>query len=843
MFFVEKIFIQLGRAHLVVFIALLTLTSCNTARRLKKDQYLLEKNHIDGIRSTKIPAEEYEAFLRQKPNRKFFGLFPFFVGWYNMFNDSIIHVHKEKRDLEYDKQNAKRIQRSNVKNEEREKKGKEPIPPKLLSKDEPTWRENLRGIGEAPVVLDTALANQTAQQLRMFLFGKGYFNSRVDWCVDLNPLNSFGKIRKQKAEVTYQIQPREPYIVNRLTYVLEDKRIAEIFYNDTVHCLIKRGQRYDAQVLQDERMRITKLLLNKGYYYFENAYINYNVDSNYVGNGVSVELILHQFSRNYSSTNDSIVYVNHTKFKINEIYVITEPVFGNIKDVAFSDTTMVEGMEYKFLNNQPLKYKPALLADFIKLRKGTLFIRDTAEATFKSLLGLGIFKGVTIQFYRSDEFPSRLDCYIICTPLIKQSITAETEGINTFGNLGIDGSLIYQNRNLFKGGEIIQLKLQGALTAQSQFNNDRAGDLTSLSKIQQLFNTFQFGPEFSFSVPRAFFPFSLLPFKNEMAPRTFVKTSLNYQARSEFVRNIASIENGLSFRSRNRLFRYEAVPFEIYMVRAKLFGGFEQELKKLNDAFLLNSFIDHITTLTKFGVTYTSKENILTSNKPINYVHCRVMSSGNILRGIYNLRGAPKDTMGRYTILNVPFAHFLKAELEYRFYLPITKRSKVVYRLAGGIGKTLANLNVLPYEQSFFSGGPNSIRAWRARTLGPGGYDPSNSPTRFDKIGDMLLEGNVEYRFHVIKSFYGALFADAGNIWRLEKALDKPDGEFKVDEFYKQIAIGGGIGIRWDLEFLILRFDFAAPIKDPKYKEGDRFTFDKKPWRQTVMNFGIGYPF
>ncbi|MFO0435111.1 MAG: hypothetical protein ACK5ZT_07685, partial [Sphingobacteriaceae bacterium] len=370
MFFVEKIFIQLGRAHLVVFIALLTLTSCNTARRLKKDQYLLEKNHIDGIRSTKIPAEEYEAFLRQKPNRKFFGLFPFFVGWYNMFNDSIIHVHKEKRDLEYDKQNAKRIQRSNVKNEEREKKGKEPIPPKLLSKDEPTWRENLRGIGEAPVVLDTALANQTAQQLRMFLFGKGYFNSRVDWCVDLNPLNSFGKIRKQKAEVTYQIQPREPYIVNRLTYVLEDKRIAEIFYNDTVHCLIKRGQRYDAQVLQDERMRITKLLLNKGYYYFENAYINYNVDSNYVGNGVSVELILHQFSRNYSSTNDSIVYVNHTKFKINEIYVITEPVFGNIKDVAFSDTTMVEGMEYKFLNNQPLKYKPALLADFIKLRKG-----------------------------------------------------------------------------------------------------------------------------------------------------------------------------------------------------------------------------------------------------------------------------------------------------------------------------------------------------------------------------------------------------------------------------------------------------------------------------------------
>jgi len=149
----------------------------------------------------------------------------------------------------------------------------------------------------------------------------------------------------------------------------------------------------------------------------------------------------------------------------------------------------------------------------------------------------------------------------------------------------------------------------------------------------------------------------------------------------------------------------------------------------------------------------------------------------------------------------------------------------------------------LPYEQSFFSGGPNSIRAWRARTLGPGGYDPTNSATRFDKIGDMLLEGNIEYRFHIIKSFYGAMFVDAGNIWRLEKVADKPNGEFRPDEFYKQIAIGAGFGIRWDLDFLIVRVDLAVPVKDPKYPEGDRFTFDKKPWKLTVLNFGIGYPF
>lgn len=825
------------------FFILLLLGSCNTSRRLKQNQYLLEKVKVDGIKSTNIPSDDFEAFYRQKPNRKFFGVLPFFVAWHNMFNDSIIKAKKARRNERYDIKNAERIQKANIKNAEREKKGREPKIPKLLNKDEPTSLENFRNIGEAPVVFDSSLANQTVNQLSMFLFSKGYFNNKINWCYDINKRTIFGRRKKQKVDLHYEIYPGNPYTINSIHYVVEDQKIAPLFYADTINSLIKRGDKYDAEVLQNERLRLTNLFLNKGYYFFESAYINYHVDSNYTGNYVSVELILRQFSRTYSNDNDSVVFVNHTKFKINEIYVITEPAYGNVKDLQFKDTTIADGHQMYFLHNSPLKVKASLLADFIKIKKGALFIRDTAEATFKSLLGLGVFKVVNIQFIKSDEFPSRLDCYILCTPLIKQSITAETEGIHTSGSLGIDGSIIFRNRNLFKGGEVIQLKMQGALTAQNQLGDSKDQDLTSLSRIQQLFNTFQLGPEFTFSVPRAFFPFSLLPFKNEMAPRTFFKTALNYQARTSFVRTIVSFDYGFNFRSRNRLFKYEIIPFEIYSVTAKLSQSFKNELSNLNDAFLLNSFIDHITTLTKFGVVYTSKENILTSSSPVHFVRLNVMSSGNILRTYHNVRGTKKDSLGRYTIFGIPFAHFLKAELEYRLYIPLTKKSKLVYRLAGGIGKTLANLNTLPYEQSFFSGGPNSLRAWRARTLGPGGYDPSNSPTRFDKIGDLLLEGNIEYRFLIIKSFYGALFVDAGNIWRLEKVADKPNGEFVVNEFYKQIAIGSGFGIRWDLEFLILRFDFAVPVKDPKYAEGNRFTYDKQPWKSTVINFGIGYPF
>jgi outer membrane protein assembly factor BamA len=194
-------------------------------------------------------------------------------------------------------------------------------------------------------------------------------------------------------------------------------------------------------------------------------------------------------------------------------------------------------------------------------------------------------------------------------------------------------------------------------------------------------------------------------------------------------------------------------------------------------------------------------------------------------------------------LFKIPFAQFLRTEIDYRIYIPVRKKSRIVYRVAGGIGKPLTNLNIIPYEQSFFSGGPNSIRAWRARTLGPGGYDPTNSEARFDKIGDILLEGNIEYRFHIIKSFNGALFVDAGNIWRLNPDVTKPNGEFIVTNFYRQIAIGGGMGLRLDLDFFVIRLDFAAPIHDPKYAEGNRWTYDKKPWRNIVINFGIGYPF
>lgn len=832
----KNISCKTGLKFRFVFIPVtLCLVSCNPTKKLKQGEYILDKVEVEGHKTTGLPKENFEAFIRQKPNRKFLRKVDFFVWWYNLFSDEKIKRKREERNLRYDKKNADKVKRFEKKNEKRGKKGKKPKTPHLKDKESSLLIESIRDIGEPAVIFDSTLAEQTRFQLNKYLFSKGFFDNRVRDTILL-------KQHRKRAQVKYILEPKKPYLIKDINYQMDDKELGKMILNDTLHSLIKKGANYDLEKFQLERQRITDMALNNGYYFFENAYLNFDVDSFCSSHTVNVSVHLKKFSRAFSSNNDSLVYTNHARLKVENVYVITEVVIGNIRDAAFKDTIRDAKTGLQFLLNKPLSFRKTLLMNNIDIYKGQLFKRDTAQQTYKQLLGLGVFRNVTIQFLVNRDNPNGLDCYIICVPLLKQSITAETEGTNTSGNLGVDGSLLYQNRNFFKGGELVELKMQGALSAQTQFNTEEENAGT-LSKFSNTFNTLQLGPEFTFAVPRAFFPFSLLPFKKDMSPRTYVKSSFNYQARPQFNRIITSIDYGFNFKTHNNTLRHDIVPFEAYFVKAKLTNSFKDLLAGYNDAFLANSFQDHITTLSKYSLTYLSKENSNTSRKVVNYVRWSIQSSGNILRKIYDATGHQKDSLNRYLIYGIPFAQFIRTDVDYRIYIPIRKKSRVVYRLAGGIGKPLTNLNVLPYEQSFFSGGPNSNRAWRARTLGPGGYNPGSNTARYDKIGDILLEGNVEYRFHIIKSFNGALFADAGNIWRLKPDVSKPNAEFLFDRFIDQFALGGGFGIRWDLDFFVLRLDLASPLHDPKYESGNRWTFTKQPWNQVVANFGIGYPF
>lgn len=827
-------------ASILFFVFSLLNSSCRPTRKLQAHQYLVDKVEIHNAKETNVSKESLEAFFRQRPNRKLFREFHFFVWWYNLFNDEKLRLKKIKRNIRYDRLNSEKAKRFEKKNARRAKKGKGRKNPKFKDKESPLLLESVRDVGEPPVVYDSLLTEQTRFQLQKYLFTKGYFNSQVKDTVQL--------IRSTKrAKVKYYLIPGKPFIVNRITYDMKDKELGEMVLKDTVNTLLQVGMQFDEEKFRAEQQRITDFALNNGYYYFENAYLNIKADSSQANHTVAIKIQLKKYTKSYNSSTDSIITVNHPRYKLTNVYIITEPSLGSPRDLYFKDTITTNRRKIKFLLNRPLAYKRRIIVSNTDLYPGQYYRKDTAMRTYKQLLGLGVFRNVNIQFFENSGLNNQLDCYIVCNPLIKQSITTETEGTNTSGNLGVDGSIVYQNRNLFKGGELIQLKLQASIAAQRNLTKDStttSGDgVKNVEQFRNTFNTIQFGPELSFSVPRALFPFSLFSFRKDKEPRTYIKTSFNYQTRQQFDRIIYDINYGFSFKTYNKQIRHDIIPFEAYAVWANLLPSFKSELLKLNDAFLLNSFQDHITTVSKYVISFTSKENTVSGKRTAYYARLNLQSSGNILREVYSLTGQPQDTAGRYRMFGIPFAQFLKTDLDVRIYMPVRKKSRVVYRFAGGIGKPLKNLGWLPYEQSFFSGGPNSVRAWRARTLGPGGYNPGENQARFDKIGDILLEGNIEYRFHMIRSFYGALFLDAGNVWRLYPDKSKPGGEFKLNTFADQIAIGGGLGIRWDLSFFVLRLDLGVPLKDPKLEEGKRWTFDKQPWQYTVANFGIGYPF
>jgi outer membrane protein assembly factor BamA len=825
----------------MICIFVLTFTSsCNIKKHLAENEYLVEKTTV-AKNGTSLEKSEIEAFIRQKPNRKILKLFRFNLWLYNQVNQQKMLAYKEKRNLRYDKINEKRLAKIAAKNEKRIAKGKTAKLPKLKNKEKPTFRESILEAGEAPVILDPSLTKITVNQIQQYVFSNGYFDSKVQDSVVLDK-------KHKRAKIYYSISKSIPYTIQYLSYNIEDPLLERFIYNDTTASFIKRGAVYNESILQKERDRITNNQLNNGFFFFASEYIKYLVDTNLTGNNVHLTLVINKYSEPYSASNDSLIYRNHPRFYLQNIYVIPEtiPEFrGKASDIYMKDTTLYN--DITFLHNNKLLFKRKDISRCISVAPGQLYQQDLAEDTYKELTGLKVFKTVFLQYVKNPYYSDKLDCYIVCQPVVKQAITMEVEGTNTSGNLGVAGNIVFQNKNAFKGAELVELKLKGSLTAQKALNSsETSADLTNLQKI---FNTFQFGPELSIYFPKPLFPFTLFYYKkNEKEkrffsqPKTILNASLNYQSSQLFTRTIANMSYGFRFTNSKGLLTYDIVPIEAYTVKAQLTDAYQATLYSSKDYFLLNAFQDHLTTLSKLSATYNN-QNVPKKNT-LTYLKVTLSSSGSILRGFYNVTEQPKDSLGRYKLFSTPFSQFVKAEIDYRLYFKIRKLDKLVYRFAGGIGKPLANLSVLPYEQSFFSGGPNGIRAWRARTLGPGSYDPSNSTARYDKIGDVQLESNLEYRFHIFKSFYGAWFVDAGNVWTLNKDPNKPNGNLDASRFYKEIAIGSGFGLRYDFSFFVLRLDAAVRIRDPQYAENNRWTFDKQPIRNTtILNFGIGYPF
>jgi len=818
----------------------LVLFSCKTTNKLKPGEYLLDENIILNNK-TEVATSDITPFIRQQPNRYLVNLhalgikwFPYYLWLYNTVDRDKMQKVKDARDAKYDKINAERTLKNDIQNKKREAKGKKPKEVKLKDKTSLTWRESWLQNGEPPAILDSGQIKLSEEQIKKFLFTKGYFNAKVKDSVWVSK-------NKKKVRVYYKLSPGNPYQINSVKYLIEDPTLEYFILQDTIHSLIKLGMRYDTDVLNKERDRIAKQQRNDGYFNFSSEFIFMLVDTNLVDNRVNVEINVKKYAI-HPDNSEAISYVNHIRYHINNIYIVTDyDIFKRNKQ--YKDTVVYN--DETFLFNKRLLFRKKDISSKIFFYKGELFNSDKVDETYSRLTSMKAFKSVNINFKQDEKQKDYINSYILMSPAYKQNFSIETDGTNTSGNLGVEASIVYQNKNIFRGSELLEIKLKGGLIAQKNFASDNVNNAALNTTFLKAFNTVQFGPEVNLSFPKPLFPFTLIKFYKNAAPKTTLSTSFNFQQNSLYSRALTSLSYGVQFGGKKYI-RHIIVPFEATLIKAYLSDGFATQLDSLKNLFLKTSFSSHMTTVSRYTWIYNNQLNTTDANiyRTFSYLKVDLESSGNILRGVYNLTDQPKDTAGRYHILGVPFAQFLRFDLDYRVYKTVRKVGRFVYRITGGMGYALANLNALPYEKSFYGGGPNDVRAWTARSLGPGGSKVSSSDQYNDKIGDIQIEMNFEYRFKIYKWLNGAYFIDAGNIWLRQKDPLRPYAQFDFGRFYREFAVGTGVGLRADFSFFILRVDGAYKTFDPSRDQGDRFVFGREAFSKLfVLNFGIGYPF
>lgn len=757
----------------VFLFCILFFYACSPTRQLGEDQFLLHKNVI----KTNAPGlrDGTKSILKQKANRKILGLFRFHLGVYSLGNRG--KPNKFKNWLKYT-------------------------------------------VGEEPVILDTTQTSRSVKQIRIFMENNGYFNSIVtDTTI----------YKRKKAIVKYRIRANEPYTVFSITRNIEDSVIAKIILSDTASSIAKPGQVYSADKLQKERERLTTLLKDSGYYFFNTAYINYTIDSSLKNKTLKVFMDVSN-PEVAGSSDSSEVSKGHLKYHIKNIYINTayDPILRN--DFSRADTLLYD--TYYFIStNRQQRVKPRTIVLHTLFKQDDLYNTVTVEKTYRRLNDLGLYKFVNIYFnksdYTGDSSKHFLNAFINLTPFARQDYKFEIEGTNNGGNLGVASDVTYRNKNTFHGGELFEIRLRGALESQKNFSG--GGENRNLG----FFNTYEAGIENTLKFPRALWPFKAA-FKTKASnPISVFTAGFNTQNRPEFRRNIFDFGYSLEFRQ-SKFIKFIWTPAQMNFVNVDLDPLFVQNLSLLDDPVLLSSYTNHLIANGKLSFIFNNQELSTTDN--FFLLRCNLETAGNIIRAAKVLSEPGHE---EYDILNQRFAQYIRPDVDLRFYHVLSKQNTIVYRISGGVGFSYLNSQFLPFEKSFYAGGSNDLRAFKARSLGPGA---DSTTYNFERIGDLKINGNIEYRYDIFKVLKGAFFLDAGNIWLLKSDTRKA-AVIKSNRFLHEIAIGSGLGFRFDFTFFIFRLDIGVPLRDPSYPLTERWMFNKLEFSDLQYNFGIGYPF
>lgn len=664
-------------------------------------------------------------------------------------------------------------------------------------------------VGEAPVLLSSVDPSRTADLIANKMNNMGFFDARVDPVIH----NS-----EKTASVEYIVTTTEPYTINSVRFPTGNWELYKQVANTAKGTLLKKGERFDLDLLKRERLRIDSVMKQSGYFYFSPEYLLFKVDST-AGAVRSVDILV--------DVKLSLPHEATVPYTIQDIYVY--PNYSAVKDSLAPKADTIVWNGYKYITPDSM-FRPKAILRAIALQPGKIYNRSDHDFTLSRLTELGVFKFVNVEFEEVDYLADsgRLACHIYLMPAYKRSTRLELQAVTKSNNFaGPVLTASYRDRNLFKGAELFVLGLNTSYEAQFQ-------------KKQRSYNAYEFGISTELYFPRFVSPVHIRRESRLYMPRTQVLLEASQVSRMDlFTVNSFKFITGYTWQESQEK-RHELNPISINYLQLTQSTLQFQELLASN-LQLQNSYREQFT----IGGTYSFVYNTQASGmrRKIDYFfNGNINLSGNTVSLLERVTGQDFNKM-----FGAPYSQYAKIEADYRYYYRTTPHTRIATRAFAGVGIPYGNSTVLPFIEQYFSGGPNSIRAFSARSLGPGSFrpDPDSISSFTGTAGDMRLEGSAEFRFDIIGFFKGAVFVDAGNIWLMNKDPKIPGGEFNPQRFLNDIAIGAGVGLRLDISFFVLRFDVATPLKTPYETTVTNNTEGQSNGlgSSLVLNVALGYPF
>lgn len=803
---------------------ILFIYSCSSTKYIPDNEYLLADARVK-VDTKNITSFDLEPYIKQKSNFKTFEVFRFPLFVYN-----------------------------------------------LSGQDTTKWyNRTLKNAGEPPVIYDSTQVKRTVDQLSTIMENKGYTNVEVEPIIEKD---------NKKIKVIYDIKSNEPTRVGNYTINISDtvfssdvyknsfplpKRLKQKLGDTTTIDLneylslgkvVKKGDQLDLDLLNTERERVTSILNRNGFMDFSKENIEFIADTTGKKNEADLEMVIYPAKRKIS--NQEVIEVPHTQQYLDnvDIYVDYDPIIdGDLQTYQATDT-IYRGNYRIFYGSRGEYIKPFVLLQNCFIEPGKLYDGSQVVTTYNALSQLTILKNVNIryeEYLKNDSIKMR--CIITAIPDKKQGITTEVEGTNSSGFFGVGAGLGYTHRNIFKGSELLNIKTKASYEAVTP-NFSSFGD-----------NYFEVGAEVSLKFPRFMFPFLSKELRRKLRASTQLTSSYTYQRRpGYFTRTVFA--TGVKYvwekRANNRnitIHTFDLIDVS-YAHIPELSKSFED---KLTTSAKIYSFTDQFILST--GYTYYKSNNLSQAlfyspnkNKRSFYsFRGSIETAGNLLGLIAKLNNAQKDEYGSRKIFDTYYAQYIKGNFDYSKSIQLDQNSSFAWRIGAGVAYPYGNNEMVPFQKRFFSGGANSVRGWSARELGPGSFYRSDANFN-DQSGDVRLDANIEYRTKAFWKLEFASFLDAGNIWTLKGSDRQYKGEFKFNKFYKQIASAWGLGIRLDLDFVLIRLDCGWKLYNPadipiyKLDESGYMVTDgfKSKWavlhpfkfrENTAWHIAVGYPF